>query len=47
VFTFTWENDGPSAGLDMVTITFEGRDGKTVQRFHQAPCRTIERGTAM
>jgi len=44
VFTFTWENDGPSAGLEMVvTITFEERDGKTVQTFHQAPFRTVER----
>ena len=44
VFTFTWENDGPSAGLEMVvTITFEEHDGKTVQTFHQAPFRTVER----
>jgi len=44
VFTFTWENEGPSAGLEMVvTITFEERNGKTVQTFHQAPFRTIER----
>jgi uncharacterized protein YndB with AHSA1/START domain len=44
VFTFTWENEGPSAGLEMlVTITFEERDGKTVQTFHQAPFSTIER----
>ena len=29
-FTFTWDNDGPSAGLEMlVTITFEEQDGKT------------------
>jgi uncharacterized protein YndB with AHSA1/START domain len=27
----------------VVTITFEERDGKTVQTFHQAPFRTIER----
>jgi len=44
VFTFTWENDGPSAGLEMVvTINFEERDGKTVQTFHQAPFRTVDR----
>jgi uncharacterized protein YndB with AHSA1/START domain len=43
-FTFNWENDGPSAGLEMmVTITFEERDGKTIQTFHQAPFRTAER----
>jgi uncharacterized protein YndB with AHSA1/START domain len=36
VFTFTLENDGPSAGLEMVvTITFEERDGKTVQTFRR------------
>jgi hypothetical protein len=27
----------------VVTITFEERDGKTVQTFHQAPFRTVER----
>jgi len=44
VFTFIWDNDGPSAGLEMVvTITFEERDGKTVQTLHQAPFRTVER----
>ena len=44
VFTFTWENEGPSAGLEMlVTITFEERNGKTVQTFHQAPFRNVER----
>lgn len=38
VFTFTWDNDGPSAGIEtLVTITFVERDGKTVQTFHQAP----------
>jgi uncharacterized protein YndB with AHSA1/START domain len=44
VFTFNWENAGPSAGLEtLVTITFEERDGKTVQTFHQAPFRNLER----
>jgi|SRR5262249_52758810 len=44
VFTFIWENEGPSAALEMlVTITFEERDGKTVQTFHQAPFRNVER----
>jgi len=43
-FTFNWENDGPSAGLEMlVTIIFEERDGKTVQTFHQTPFRSVER----
>jgi uncharacterized protein YndB with AHSA1/START domain len=36
VFTFAWDNDGPSAGVEMlITILFEERDGKTVQTFHQ------------
>ena len=44
VFTFTWENHGPSAGAEMlVTITFEEHDGKTVQTFHQRPFVTVER----
>lgn len=44
VFTFTCENDGPSAGREMVvTITLQERDGKTVQTFHQAPFSTVER----
>jgi uncharacterized protein YndB with AHSA1/START domain len=44
VFTYTWDNDGPSAGLEMVvTITFEEHEGKTVQTFHQAPFRNVER----
>ena len=44
VFTFTWDNEGPSAGLEMlVTITFEESDGKTVQTFQQAPFRNVER----
>jgi uncharacterized protein YndB with AHSA1/START domain len=44
VFTFAWDNDGPSAGLEtLVTITFEERHGKTVQTFHQRPFRSVER----
>jgi uncharacterized protein YndB with AHSA1/START domain len=44
VFTFTWENHGPSAGAEMlVTITFEEHHGKTVQTFHQRPFLTVER----
>jgi uncharacterized protein YndB with AHSA1/START domain len=40
VFTFAWDNEGPSAGIEtLVTITFEERDGKTVQTFHQVPFR--------
>jgi uncharacterized protein YndB with AHSA1/START domain len=44
VFTFAWDNDGPSAGVEtLVTITFEERDGRTVQTFHQRPFLTVER----
>jgi uncharacterized protein YndB with AHSA1/START domain len=44
VFTFTWDNEGPSGGLEtLVTITLEERDGKTVQIFHQAPFANVER----
>ena len=43
VFTFAWDNDGPSAGVEsLVTITFEERDGKTVQTFHQKPFPDVE-----
>jgi uncharacterized protein YndB with AHSA1/START domain len=44
VFTFAWENEGPSAGAEtLVTIAFEERNGKTVQTFHQRPFSTVER----
>lgn len=44
VFTFIWDNNSPSAGIEMlVTITFEERDGKTVQTFHQRPFLNAER----
>ena len=47
VFTFTWDNDGPSSGIEtLVTITFQERDGKTVQTFHQTPFRNVERRDA-
>ena len=44
VFTFAWDNDGPSAGIEtVVTITFEEKRGKTVQTFHQRPFLNAER----
>ena len=44
VFTFKWDNDGPSAGVEtLVTITFEERAGRTVQTFHQKPFLNVER----
>lgn len=44
VFTFAWDNDGPSAGMEtLVTVTFAEQDGNTVQTFHQAPFHGVER----
>jgi uncharacterized protein YndB with AHSA1/START domain len=44
VFTFAWDNDGPSAGVEtLVTITFEEKGGNTVQTFHQRPFISVER----
>ena len=44
VFTFTWDNEGPSTGVEtLVTITFEERNGKTLQTFHQTPFHSVER----
>ncbi|MEX2202146.1 MAG: SRPBCC domain-containing protein [Dongiaceae bacterium] len=43
VFTFAWNNAGPSDGIEMlITITFEERNGRTVQTFHQRPFRNVE-----
>jgi len=44
VFTFTWDNAGPSAGVEtLVTIAFEEKSGKTIQSFHQRPFLNVER----
>ncbi|MBV8111814.1 MAG: SRPBCC domain-containing protein [Hyphomicrobiales bacterium] len=44
IFTFTWDNDGPSAGVEtLVTITFVEKSGKTVQTLHQRPFLNVER----
>jgi uncharacterized protein YndB with AHSA1/START domain len=43
-FTFTWNNTGPSAGVEtLITLIFEERDGRTTQTFHQAPFLNDER----
>lgn len=43
-FTFAWDNSGPSAGVEtLITLTFEERDGGTIQSFHQAPFLSEER----
>ncbi len=47
VFTFAWDNDGPSAGVEtLVTIVFRERGGKTEQIFHQTPFLNVERRDA-
>jgi uncharacterized protein YndB with AHSA1/START domain len=44
VFTFKWDNEGPSAGVEtLVTLTFEERDGRTTQTMHQKPFSNVER----
>ncbi len=44
VFTFAWNNTGPSAHVEtLITITFAEHDGRTVQTFHQTPFLSRER----
>jgi uncharacterized protein YndB with AHSA1/START domain len=33
VFTFAWDNEGPAAGIETPTITFQERDGKPGEAF--------------
>ncbi|WP_186388848.1 MULTISPECIES: SRPBCC domain-containing protein [unclassified Stappia] len=41
VFTFQWD-EGSGRDLDtLVTVTFEERDGRTLQRFHQTPFSSL------
>lgn len=43
VFSFAWDNDRGQPGVEtLVTVTFEEQDGKTIQRFHQAPFLNVE-----
>ena len=43
VFTFAWEDGGDQPGVDtLVTLTFEEKDGRTVQTFHQARFLHVE-----
>jgi uncharacterized protein YndB with AHSA1/START domain len=38
VYTFTWDNNPGQPGVEtLVTVTFAEQDGRTIQRFHQAP----------
>jgi uncharacterized protein YndB with AHSA1/START domain len=44
VFTFAWDNDGPSAGVEtLVTIEFRDLGDRTEQIFHQTPFVSAER----
>lgn len=44
VMTFEWDNEGPSAGNEtIIELTFEERDGCTIQTFRQSPFRNAER----
>lgn len=43
VFTFAWDNTGPSAGLEtLITIILTERDAKTTMTFHQTPFRDVD-----
>ncbi len=43
VYTFAWENTGDEPGVEnLITVTFREQDGRTLQRFHQAPFRSVE-----
>ena len=43
VFTFAWEDGRDQPGVDtLVTVTFEERDGRTMQSFHQTPFLNVE-----
>jgi uncharacterized protein YndB with AHSA1/START domain len=41
VFTFAWEEGSGETNETVVTVTFEERDGKTVQTFRQAPFTSV------
>ncbi len=41
VFTFRWDADSGRDLDTVVTVTFEERDGRTVQTFHQTPFSTV------
>ena len=41
VFTFAWEQGAGEPNETIVTVTFEERDGKTIQHFHQGPFTSV------
>lgn len=40
VFTFSWDEDSGRDRDTLVTVTFENRNGRTLQTFHQSPFST-------
>jgi uncharacterized protein YndB with AHSA1/START domain len=42
VFSFAWDADLGDPTPTTVTVTFEERDGRTVQHFHQTPFSSVE-----
>lgn len=43
VMSFAWEDGRDQPGLEtLITVTFEPRGGRTLQRFHQAPFASVE-----
>lgn len=41
VFTFQWTEESGRDRDTLITVTFEERDGRTIQTFHQAPFSTV------
>jgi uncharacterized protein YndB with AHSA1/START domain len=41
VFTFAWDEDSGRDMETLVTVTFEEKDGKTLQTFHQTPFSSV------
>jgi uncharacterized protein YndB with AHSA1/START domain len=42
VFTFAWTEGSGDPTHTLITVTFEEKDGKTLQTFHQAPFSSIQ-----
>ena len=42
VMTFAWEQGSGEATDTTITVTFEEKDGQTLQHFHQTPFESVE-----
>lgn len=42
VFTFAWAEGSGDPTNTLVTVTFEERNGKTIQGFHQTPFSSVQ-----